>query len=200
TRQVSIQPDYQSPNFVQPNQSEHESIVHTGQLIETIPRRMRCFVQQTVEVRIVRASVAELEHSMNRSVNTSNNITPRVMEAMTVQLRAPQGGFQIENVSPETQWIDSNLGFSDEYAKWRWTVTPVKKGKQRVDLVISARQVGSQGILSENALPEQVIEVKVRRNYVRSLVRILKWSVAAVLGGTVALYGGTIYQMVAQYI
>jgi len=181
--------DYHSPL------SEYDSIVQTGQLIETIPRRMRNFVKESIEVRIVRASAAELENNM-----VSSHAASSVTEAMTVQLRAPQGGFQIENLSPETQWIESNLGFSDEYANWRWTVTPTRRGKQRLDLIISTRQVGFQGVVAENALPEQIFEIKVRSNYLRSLARVLGWSVAAIVGGGIAVYGRTAYQMIIQLI
>ena len=51
---------------------------------------------------------------------------------MSVRLRAPEGGFWIEMASPETQWIENTLGLlSDDYASWRWIVTPQRRGLGR---------------------------------------------------------------------
>jgi hypothetical protein len=61
---------------------------------------------------------------------------------MSVRLRAPDGGFFIENASPETQWIEKTLLLSsDEFASWRWNVTPREKGKKRLQLIISALRI-----------------------------------------------------------
>ena len=64
---------------------------------------------------------------------------------MSVQLVAPKGQFTVENRSPETQWIDNRLGVhGDNYATWRWRVTPTKSGQHPMQLTISARIVGGK--------------------------------------------------------
>jgi hypothetical protein len=113
-----------------------------------------------------------------------------VTKAMSVRLRAPEGGFFIETSSPETQWIENVLGLmADDFASWRWTITPRDRGKQRLQLLISARTVGADGLTAETALPDQVIEVKVAVNYAKTAARWAGWMTAAVIGGILARFG-----------
>ena len=52
-----------------------------------------------------------------------------VTKAMSVRLRAPDGGFYIETASPETQWIEKAMQLpSEAFASWRWHVTPARRG------------------------------------------------------------------------
>lgn len=112
---------------------------------------------------------------------------------MSVRLRAPDGGFFIETASPETQWIENALGLmADDYASWRWTVTPKTRGRRRLQLIISARTIGADGLAAETALPDQVVEIKVRTNYARLLALSLGWMLAALAGGLLAGFGGEI--------
>jgi len=115
--------------------------------------------------------------------------------AMSVRLRAPDGGFFIENASPETQWIEKTLLLSsDEFASWRWNVTPREKGKKRLQLIISARTVSGDGLAAETALPDQVITVRVRTNFAKSVSRWAGWAVAALVGGLLARFGEGAYE------
>lgn len=113
-----------------------------------------------------------------------------VTKAMSVRLRSPDGGFFIEGASPETQWIENVLGLpAEDFARWRWTITPRDKGRRRLQLIVSARTVGADGVAAETAMPDQVIEVRVRTNYGRTFKRWLGWSLAAILGGVLARFG-----------
>ncbi|MGI9380829.1 MAG: Clp protease N-terminal domain-containing protein [Methyloligellaceae bacterium] len=165
-----------------------ETALQTGQLIENVPRRMRVAIPEIVEVRIARASLQEIEGQSAQSAYQQGHST-KITEALTVQLRAPKGMFLIETSSPETQWIDRFMGFGEDFARWRWNVTPLKRGKQRLDLVISGRLVGAQGILSENILPEQIIDVKVRTNYFKLLTAVLGIVLVAGLGALAMHFG-----------
>jgi hypothetical protein len=109
---------------------------------------------------------------------------------MSVRLRAPDGGFFIETASPETQWIErAMLLSSDDFASWRWHVTPREKGKKRLQLIISARTVGADGLAAETALPDQVVTVRVRTNYGKTVSHWMGWGVAALIGGLLAKFG-----------
>ncbi len=111
-------------------------------------------------------------------------------KAMSVRLRAPDGGFFIETASPETQWIEKTLLLSaDDFASWRWNVTPRDKGRKRLQMIISARTVSADGLAAETALPDQVITVRVRTNYAKSASRWAGWAVAALVGGLMARFG-----------
>ncbi len=159
---------------------------------------MRVAVASIVEVRIARAEVKAVAQGMQGS-NATFRHELTVTKAMSVRLRAPDGGFFIETSSPETQWIDNVHGLmSDDYASWRWTVTPKLAGRKRLQLVIAARTVGTDGLTAETQLPEQVVEVVVRTNYGQTFKRVAGWAVAAVLGGVLARFGEDLPQAVAS--
>jgi len=164
-----------------------------GQLVENIPRTMRVAVQTVIEVRVARAEVQALAQGLQGG-GAAYHHEVTVTKAMSVRLRAPDGGFFIETASPETQWIErAALLSGDDFASWRWHVTPREKGRKRLQLVISARTVGADGLAAETALPDQVITVRVRTNYARTLGHWMGWSVAALIGGLLAKFGERAY-------
>jgi len=160
-----------------------------GQLVENIPRTMRVAVPALVEVRIAKAEVKALAEGLQGGgAAYQHEVT--ITKAMSVRLRAPDGGFYIETASPETQWIErSMLLSSDDYASWRWHVTPRDRGKKRLQLIISARTVGADGLAAETALPDQVITVRVKTNYAKTASHWVGWGVAALIGGLLAKFG-----------
>jgi hypothetical protein len=68
-------------------------------------------------------------------------------------------------------------------------VTPRTRGKRQLQLIVSARTVGADGVTAETALPDQVIEVRVATNYGRAAKRWAGWIAAAVVGGLLAKFG-----------
>jgi hypothetical protein len=160
-----------------------------GQLVENIPRTMRVAVPALVEVRVAKSEVKALADGLQGGgAAYQHEVT--ITKAMSVRLRAPDGGFFIETASPETQWIErAMLLSSDDYASWRWHVTPRDRGKKRLQLIISARTVGADGLAAETALPDQVITVRVRTNYAKAASHWIGWGVAALAGGLLAKFG-----------
>lgn len=161
----------------------------TGQLAENIPRTMRVGKTERVEVRIAKASIKALTEGLDGGGGVwQHQIT--VTKAMAVRMRAPDGGFFIETASPETQWIENNLGYaSDDFASWRFLITPQSRGWSQLQIIVSARTIGADGVAAEAALPDQVIEVKVRRNLMRTFARLFGWTVAAIVGGALSTFG-----------
>jgi hypothetical protein len=169
-------------------------LVEAGQLVENIPRRMRARIPVVVEARIARADVKALADGLQGS-GAAYRHEVMMTKAMSVRLRAPDGGFIIENRSPETQWIENVLGLSaDDFASWRWTVTPREPGRRQLQLIVSARTVAADGLTAETALPDQVIEVKVGINYAHTASRSVGWLVAAVAGGLLARFGEGLFE------
>ncbi len=160
-----------------------------GQLAENIPRTMRAGVTERVEIRLARAHVHDLTGGMEGGgLAWRHDVT--VTKAMSVRLRAPEGGFFIETASPETQWIDNQfLDAGDDYASWRFLITPQQRGWSELQIVVSARTVGSDGLAAETAFPDQHIDVKVRTNYGRAALKGLGWAAAAIAGGAIAKFG-----------
>ena len=165
-----------------------------GQLVENIPRKMRVAIPMVVEARLARAEVKAIAEGLQGGGAVYRHEI-LVTKAMSVRLRAPEGGFWIETSSPETQWIENVLGvMADDFASWRWTVTPRERGQKRLQLVISARTVGADGLAAETALPDQVIEVKVGLNFAKTVQSLAGWIAAGIVGGLFAKFGDSLYQ------
>lgn len=181
-----------------PAQRPRATDVSVGQMVENIPRTMRVGIPVVVEARIARAEVKALADGLQGGGAVwRHELT--VTKAMSVRLRAPDGGFFIETASPETQWIENTLGLiTDDYASWRWTVTPRERGAKRLQLVISARTVGTDGLAAETALPDQLVSVKVRVNYAQTAKRVGGWALAAIAGGLLARFGEDLPATVAS--
>ncbi len=161
-----------------------------GLLAENIPRTMRVAQPERIEIRIAKASITGITTGMSGGAIWQHDVT--VTQAMSVRLRAPEGGFFIETVSPETMWIDNQLVFAqDEFASWRFIVTPQVRGRAPLQIVVSARTAAHDGVAADTALPDQTIDVRVRANITRSLGRSLGWIVAAIIGGAFAKFGET---------
>jgi hypothetical protein len=60
-----------------------------------------------------------------------------------------------------------------------------------LQLIVSARTVGADGMTAETALPDQIVDVKVSINYARTAARWIGWIAAAVIGGLLAKFGET---------
>jgi hypothetical protein len=165
------------------------SNVEAGQLAENIPRTMRVGKTVRAEVRIAKASVKALTEGMDGGGQAWQQ-TVTLTKAMSVRLRAPDGGFYIESASPETQWIESNLGYgSDDFASWRFLITPKSRGWADLQIIVSARTIGADGGAAETALPDQLVEVKVRRNFARAMATLFSWIIVAGIGGALATFG-----------
>lgn len=171
-------------------------LIEAGQLVENIPRRMRVGLPAVVEARIARNDVKALSEGLaGGGAAFRHEIV--VTKAMSVRLRAPGGGFTIENRSPETQWIENVLGLgADEYASWRWTVTPMARGRRQLQLIVSARTIGADGMTAETALPDQIVDVKIAINLTRTALKWAGWIGAAIVGGLLAKFGETAWIVV----
>jgi len=159
-----------------------------GQLVENIPRRMRVGVTETVEVRVARADADLTGNWPGSSPPARHDLY--ITKAMSVRLRAPNGGFRIDTASPETQWTEATMGpLSDDFAVWRFAVTPERRGEAVLQLVVAARVLARDGVMAETVLPERVINVRVRTNYVRATMRASGWLAALAAGGVVGRMG-----------
>lgn len=163
--------------------------VGSGMLAQNIPRRMTAGRPVAIEVRVARRDVEGLTEGM-RGPGAPAAHEIFVTKAMSVRLRAPEGGFTIESASPETQWIDNELGLYDEdFASWHWSATPKKSGRASLQIIVSARSVAADGITAETALPEQTVEVVIGIDYGRAIKRIGFWALTMLAGGVLGALG-----------
>jgi hypothetical protein len=160
-----------------------------GPLVENVPRVMRVGTPVPVEVRIARDKIESLIMTL-KGRGAAYRPDTFVTRAVSVRLRAPLGGFWIESDSPETQWAETASSLPhDEYAVWRWTVLPHRRGPNRLLLSVSARTVGHDGIASESVPPDRAIEVRVRSNKARALGKLLTWLAVLSAGAAISYYG-----------
>ena len=156
--------------------------VLAGRLMENIPRQMRAEISERIEVRISREETHMLSRGMEgRAAPVRHDIM--VTQTMSVALRAPDGGFTIEPLTPETQWIFDRPDDAETYGRWRWMITPHQSGERRLQLIVAARSIGQNGLIGDTALPDQIVTVRIKTNYRRGFARGLKWIAAMVAGG-----------------
>ena len=161
-------------------------------MVETIPRKMRAHVPSAVEVRLAKADFQMLADGLQADDVRRHAVL--VTPAMSVRLLAPDGGFIIAAASPETQWLASKLGLIEtDFASWRWSVTPLKAGRRRLQLVVSARTSVPDGTAADTTLPDQIIDVRVATNYGRATMKLAGWAAVAIAGGVFAKFGGALY-------
>lgn len=174
-------------------------IATLGKLVENIPRAMRVNIPCLVEARISDDNKADLKSSLpGRTTEHQIQTTP----AMTVVLRAPDGGFLIEPISLETQWVNNHeaeaLGFLGQpnFGQWQWRVTPTERGRKKLKLHIAAHKDAHSASI---ALPQQEIEITVKVNYPALFKKITLWITLAVIGGLIAKFGETLLQSLLEY-
>ncbi len=160
-----------------------------GPLVENVPRVMRVGRPSPVEVHIPRDKIETLIMALSARGGAAFRPDGLVTRAVSVRLSAPNGGFWIEAESPETQWAESTSAKPhDEHAVWRWTVLPHRRGRNRLLLTVATRTVGRDGLASETAPPDRVIEIRVKSNKLRGFGRLLAWIVLVVIGTTVGYF------------
>ena len=165
-----------------------------GQLIENIPRRMKVGVIESFEVRIARDDVVDAGRGLAGRGAPHQHLL-QITRAMSVRLQGEPGRFYIETSSPETQWTGSrNEHLTSDYAVWRFTVIPQRRGPADLTLIVSSRTIGSDGVVADTSLPEQRITIRVSANVTRGAKRWIGWLLVAILGGVVAKLGEGLWE------
>ena len=172
-----------------------------GPLVETIPRRMRVGVPASAQVRINRDRIDGLIRLLMQGRGMAHRPDALITRALSVRLRAPDGGFWIEAASPETQWVEIASGLhQDDDLTWRWTVTPQRRGRGRLILVVAARTIGHDGLAAEAAPPDRAIEVVVTGGRLRRLARSGVVLAALIAGAVLGRFGGEVWALGAAVI
>lgn len=124
-----------------------------------MPQRWKMGRSQVIEVRVERPPLAGGGGGQRPHALRAETVVAR---AISVRLRPHSGRFMIDAASPETQWDQGGGGgrLSSEAAVWRFTVTPLATGRSALQLSVSARTMGADGVLAETQLPEQPLEMR----------------------------------------
>jgi hypothetical protein len=155
---------------------------------------MRVAVGETVEVRMTKEDAATLFDGVKTRMRAASEHA-QTSRAITVRLTAPEGGFFVETLTPETQWIFDRPSFlgAEEFGRWIWTLIPSESGRHQVRLMFTARDIDENGLAGDIAAPEQLLEIRVRSNRMRALGRLFKTMFLLLLGS--GLTAGAYYAL-----
>jgi hypothetical protein len=157
---------------------------------------MRLGRASSAQVRIARDKIDGLIMLLLSGRGMAHRSEGFITRALSVRLRAPDGGFAIEPGSPETQWVETAPGLQhDEFVNWRWSVTPQRRGRGRLLLIVTVRIVGRDGLATETAPPDRVIEVSVKGGRLRRLARLTWLLTLLALGVAIGRFGAEFWAL-----
>jgi tetratricopeptide (TPR) repeat protein len=178
----------------EPSSPEGALAIEAGRLAYQIPDRMWVGVQETVEVRLGAVIAKEIMQGFVGRGDVKLEHVP-IVETMSVSLVCEPGTFDIDPRSKETQLVKPDLVkgtafHQDDFARWKWVVTPRQSGEHTLLVKVSAAIRDSRGLPTTSSLPDKIIAVTVRVHLVRAVTgafwRVapgLTWAVATTLVG-----------------
>ena len=154
-----------------------------GWLAENIPRLMKVSVPEEVELRISKDQASLLVSQM-RGRGDPHLRQVDVTAVMSLRLTAPQDAFIIHAHSAESQWVCIGRAQTNQrnFAYWRFTLIPTRRGSNILELTLSYKQVDASGLIADSALPDESIEIRVKAN--------LKYASAKAAAWTFTLFAG----------
>jgi hypothetical protein len=171
--------------------------VERGKLVEKIPRTMYLSVREIVEVRLGLPTEDLTEGLVGGGVLTEHGVW--MVETMSIKLLAPDGAFDIEARSAETQLVKKDVlkgspleGLVANFGQWIWTVTPKQRGSHPLELSISASVRDARGLPGSATLPNQTIPIEVAVSLTVTSHRLFWWILSAGASGAVTTLVGAI--------
>jgi hypothetical protein len=171
--------------------------VERGKLVEKIPRTMYLGVREIIEVRLGLPTEDLTAGLAGGGVLTEHGVW--MVETMSIKLLSPDGAFNIEARSPETQLVKNDVlkgspleGLVANFGQWIWTVTPKVRGSHPLELNISASVRDARGLPGSATLPNQTIPIEVAISLTVTSRRLLWWILSAGVSGAVTTLVGVI--------
>jgi hypothetical protein len=159
---------------------DHTHVSHS------VSRRLRQGRAQTVEVRVERPALTGAAAGGPHSLRSEAVLA----RAISVRLRPAGSRVTVDLASPETVWDQPNgsgsARLAGEAAVWRFVVTPQAAGRGLLQLAVTARTIGADGVLAETQLPDQTIEIRATPD-ILGMARRAGGVVLAVLLGMLAI-------------
>jgi neural Wiskott-Aldrich syndrome protein len=168
------------------------NVTLVAKALAPVPRKARVAVPETVEIQISKQEAGAIFGWVSRQGLQPRAESEAACRAITVRLSAPEGGFFIEGIAPETQWLldrPARPG-KETFGTWSWTAIPNDSGSFSLVVSMSAREVDAHGATNDVVLPDQVIKVQVRGNFWRGFGRFMRKALLLLAGSglTVAAY------------
>ncbi len=180
---------------------EHAS--QNDQVIENIPKVMRVGKVHFVEIRVARFTNTELDFGPENYGLRSKPDAGPITKAITVRLTGPDGQFLIDCATASTQWSEIHPRMVDDvdFIIWRWRIMPRKRGISKLRLDITCRTSNNDGLSAEIPIqPSKSIDIKITRNYLSGLKKLLMIGVIFAAGYGIANYGETAYKFTMSKI
>ncbi len=157
-----------------PSRAQKDPPGALAQALETIPRTFRLARGQIVEIRLGKEQAGQLfARPAQRQQQGGEPV-----RAVSVRLSAPEGGFFIETMTPETQWLLNRPSTAGEepFGSWSWAVVPNETGRQTLAVSVSVRDIDTNGVLTGSQVAGETIKIRVRANpgrFLGGLIRTL---------------------------
>ena len=171
--------------------------------MENIPRKMTINERVVAEVRLGKSQAAKLVQGFVGSGLVAEHDVA-IVDAMSVQLVALGGDFDIHTTSPQEQLVRRDMLEGTEFARfgtqefgqWIFFVTPKTKGAHKLALRISANVNGH----GHATLPDRVIPIDVVVSYSKWSAE-LAWRMAklAGTGSVTGLFGALVGGFTGKY-
>jgi hypothetical protein len=168
-----------------------------GKLVEKIPRAMYVGVREIIEVRLGLPTEDLTAGLAGGGVLTEHGIW--MVETMSIRLHSPDGAFDVESRSPETQLVKKDVlkgtpldGLVANFGQWIWTVTPKQRGSHPLELSISASVRDASGLPGSATLPNQTIPIEVAVSLTVTSRQLFWWILSAGASSAVATVVGAI--------
>jgi hypothetical protein len=158
-------------------------------LTNNLPRKLIQGESQTFELEIPRSAIARLTPG---TFDDAFPLRPEIFasRAIATRLTAPNTAITIEPQSPETVWIEPDsttgrLSSDSDTLSWRWRIVGREHGTYKVQVSMTARLIGPDGLAADTPFPLQTVDVTVTRNGTRMAKR-LSLAIALLAAGTLA--------------
>jgi hypothetical protein len=168
-----------------------------GKLVEKIPRTMYVGVREIIEVRLGLPTEDLTAGLAGGGVLSEHGVW--MVETMSIKLLSPDGAFDVEARSAETQLVKKDVlkgtpleALVANFGQWIWTVMPKQRGSHPLELSIAASVRDASGLPGSATLPNQTIPIEVAVSLTVTSRRLFWWILSAAASSAVATLVGAI--------
>jgi len=144
-------------------------------LVCRIPAQMWLHCEEAVEIRIT-PEVSTPSTDRSPSSDPSNESALPIVESMSMRLISEDAAIDIQMQSQAMQLaVGPAVGLdappTADFGRWMWLVTPCRPGRHSLLLRANATLRDRRGVLSDAPLPDQQLEISVRKNGRRPILQ-----------------------------
>ena len=152
--------------------------------LEDFPRSVRLARGEIVRIQLGKEDAGQLFARPARQAAEAQ----AAARAVSVRLSAPEGGFFIETMTPETQWLSNRPGSpgEEQFGTWSWAVVPNETGWRVLSVSVSVRDIEANGVLTGFQEAGQAVKIRVRTNFGRLFGGLIRTLFLLAAGGGLA--------------